>query len=208
LDDKPKSRPSNGTRQPPSRSNTSNGPSRSSRGENIPPRGPQLGHRPTRSQEEALRARRVAGSSSRTTRPSGELDIFADPAPQKHRVRRNSESSVSSRSLDPEEEKKRQERRRRERRHREQGKEGRPKKTDRKLDIIDKLDVTSIYGTGRKFFSLSVAFFLTHMISFPPRWTIRCVQPSSQSRIEQTCPNASFPQGFTQQCLRRRWTFE
>lgn len=55
----------------------------------------------------------------------------------------------SGRSLDPEEEKKRQERRRRERRHRErEGKEGRSKKPDRKLDIIDKLDVTSIYGTG------------------------------------------------------------
>lgn len=96
-----------------------------------------------------MRARRAAtGLNNRVARPSGELDIFADPSPQKHRVRRNSESSVSSRALDPEEEKKRQERRRRERRHREHGKEGRPKKTDRKLDIIDKLDVTSIYGTG------------------------------------------------------------
>lgn len=136
-------------RPPPSRSNTSGGQNRSSRGENVPPRGSRPGHRPTRSQEEALRARRVAtGLNNKVSRPSGELDIFADPSPQKHRVRRNSESSISSRSLDPEEEKRRQERRRRERRHREHGKEGKPKKTDRKLDVIDKLDVTSIYGTG------------------------------------------------------------
>jgi len=157
LEDKPKSRPSNGVRPPPSRSNTSSGPTGSSRGENVPPRGPRLGHRPTRSQEEALRARRAATGSNHRPRPSGELDIFADPSPQKHRVRRNSESSISSRSLDPEEEKRRQERRRRERRHREHGKEGRPKKTDRKLDIIDKLDVTSIYGTGCKSLSFPVA---------------------------------------------------
>lgn len=68
-------------------------------------------------------------------------------------MRRNSDSSVVSRSsrklLDPEEEKKRAERRRRERRHRERdAKDGKSKKPDRKLDIIDKLDVTSIYGTG------------------------------------------------------------
>lgn len=107
-----------------------------------------------------MRARRAHGSSSRS-RPTAELDIFADPvesSPKKsdpRRVRRNSESSImekSGRSLDPEEEKKRQERRRRERRHRErEGKEGRSKKPDRKLDIIDKLDVTSIYGTGCKY---------------------------------------------------------
>lgn len=56
------------------------------------------------------------------------------------------------------------EKRRRERRHRDR--EGRTKdgksrsgRKDRRLDIIDKLDVTSIYGTGSKYlgflFSLS-----------------------------------------------------
>jgi hypothetical protein len=60
---------------------------------------------------------------------------------------------VDRKPLDPEEEKKRQERRRRERerRHRErEGKDPKSRKPDRKLDIIDKLDVTSIYGTGCK----------------------------------------------------------
>jgi hypothetical protein len=69
-------------------------------------------------------------------------------------MRRNSDSSVADRKpLDPEGEKKRQERRRRERerRHRErEGKDPKSRKPDRKLDIIDKLDVTSIYGTGCK----------------------------------------------------------
>lgn len=153
----------NGMRRPPARLNTSDKlppPSSavtSARGENVPPRGPP-GHRPTRSQEDAMRARRAAASESRP-RPNKELDIFADPpdSPKKsdaRHMRRNSESSImerNSKPIDPEEEKKRQERKRREQRHRER--EGghsssRSKKPDRKLDIIDKLDVTSIYGTG------------------------------------------------------------
>jgi hypothetical protein len=150
-------------RPPPPRSSTGDKPPppytsvTSSRGENVPPRGPPS-HRPSRSQEEAMRARRVAtgGPSGSTRRPTGELDIFADPSdsPKKseRRVRRNSESSVrSGKALDPEEEKRRQERRRRERRHRDRSKDGKSKKPDRKLDIIDKLDVTSIYGTGCKY---------------------------------------------------------
>lgn len=52
--------------------------------------------------------------------------------------------------MDPEDE-----RRRRERRHRERERDGKPrsKRTPGyQLDVIDKLDVTSIFGTGRKFF--------------------------------------------------------
>jgi hypothetical protein len=108
-----------------------------------------------------MRARKAAASASRS-RPTAELDIFADPSetsPKKvdsRRVRRNSDSSLMERnakSLDPEEEKKRQERRRRERRHRERdGKDGKPRKPDRKLDVIDQLDATSIYGTGCRYF--------------------------------------------------------
>jgi hypothetical protein len=167
LDDKPAPRSDGFRPSPPGRSNTagagplpSDGVSRGNaprpRGENIPPRGAP-GHRPSRSQEEAMRARRLAASSSKSR--TEELDIFADPAPPNksdpRRVRRNSESSVMEskpkpKILDPEEEKKRQERR--ERRHRERAERGsKPKKPDRKLDIIDQLDATSIYGTGRKF---------------------------------------------------------
>jgi hypothetical protein len=60
--------------------------------------------------------------------------------------------SGSGKALDPVEEKKRQDRRRRERRHREREalRDPKNKKPSRKLDIIDQLDATSIYGTGGK----------------------------------------------------------
>lgn len=150
--------------RPPPRSNTGDRmapPPYKPRGENIPPQGvprSSTSHRPARSQEDAIRARRLAGESS-ISKPGPskqELDIFADPVDsstarrlESRRPRRNSDSSVMSKSLDPEEEKKRQERIRRERRERRdrEGKDPR-RKPDRKLDIIDKLDVTSIYGTG------------------------------------------------------------
>ena len=148
-------------RPPPPRANTGDTlpppySAATGRSENVPPRRPPS-HRPSRSQEEALRARKPGASSSRP-KPTEVLDIFADPtetSPQKsdtRRARRNSDSSALERNgklLDPEEEKKRHERKRRERRHRErEGKDGKSRKPDRKLDIIDKLDVTSIYGTG------------------------------------------------------------
>ncbi|KAH7409407.1 Pal1 cell morphology protein-like protein [Cadophora sp. MPI-SDFR-AT-0126] len=162
LDDKLAT--NNTMRPPPTRpSGEKMPPPYSARAENVPPRGTQRGpsgHRPSRSQEEAMRARRLAGgsSSSKPALAQQELDIFADPVDTStarrldgnRRVRRNSESSVADRKpLDPEEEKKRQERRRRERRERREREGKDPKrKPDRKLDIIDKLDVTSIYGTG------------------------------------------------------------
>lgn len=155
-----RSTPRNNTMRPPPPPPGKNLPN-VPRSENVPPRGSGHGHRPSRSQEEAMRARRLAASGSRS-KPSQDLDIFADPtedSPKKssdpRRVRRNSDSSLvdrSQKSLDPEEEKKRQERRRRdrERRHRERDSKdgGKARKPDRKLDIIDQLDATSIYGTG------------------------------------------------------------
>lgn len=108
-----------------------------------------------------MRARRLAANGSKS-KPSQELDIFADPteaSPKKsgdaRRPRRNSDSSMvdkHQKPLTPEEEKARLERRRRdrERRHRERDSKdgGKSRKPDRKLDIIDQLDATSIYGTG------------------------------------------------------------
>jgi len=81
------------------------------------------------------------------------LDIFADPTfdskprDRERKTRRNSESSVRDKtSMDPEED-----RRRRERKHRETKRTGsKSSKPNKKLDVIDKLDVTSIYGTGCK----------------------------------------------------------
>ncbi|OAF63291.1 hypothetical protein VC83_00043 [Pseudogymnoascus destructans] len=146
LDDKPRSsRP-----QQPARSLTD-----TSRAENIPPNG-SVSHRPTRSQD-----RRPPGPP-RTDKPqprlpTNKLDIFADPTdtkPNERRPRRNSDSSLmggpsgGGKALDPVEENKRQDRRRRERRQREREALKDPKKPSRKLDIIDQLDATSIYGMG------------------------------------------------------------
>lgn len=128
---------------------------RPSRPENVPPgvhrrAGPPI-HRPSRSEEEQRRL----GNGSRSRGPPQTLDIFADPPePRRHRMRRNSDSSLASRTLGSEEERRRRERRHREREARKDGKprphgtSSRSKKPNQKLDIIDSLDVTSIYGTG------------------------------------------------------------
>ncbi|ROW10616.1 hypothetical protein VMCG_01996 [Cytospora schulzeri] len=123
-------------------------------GENMPPpgrRGPPPPHRPSRSQEEALRARRQ--------RPNGDGPGSPPRRPIPPRPRRNSDSSLAERPL-TDEEKKARERRRRERDDRkrregggrEGGREGRDSKgkprSHRDMDLIDKLDATSIYGTG------------------------------------------------------------
>ncbi|RKF53997.1 putative pal1 cell morphology protein [Golovinomyces cichoracearum] len=121
-----------------------------------------IGHRFEKSQEDASRTRRSgAGSSSGKSNAPGGQDLFSGSlktsvnSPKKieqRRARRNSDSSTferSNKSLDPEEEKKRQERRSRDRKPREHSeKDSKPRKPNRKLDVIDKLDVTSIYGTG------------------------------------------------------------
>lgn len=59
--------------------------------------------------------------------------------------------------LDPEDE-----RRRRERRHRERERDGKPRSKrppGYRLDVIDKLDVTSIFGTGCKFLGSRLLLF-------------------------------------------------
>ncbi|KAI1813161.1 Pal1-domain-containing protein [Poronia punctata] len=128
-------------RQTNSHSST-NRPSRGPpRGENIPPRGhgpPQSSHRPSRSQEEALKGRRAPPG------PNGSKPPVASPQRRSEpRLRRNSDSSIMEKPITEEERRIREMRQRdRERRHRD-GK-SRPKK----LDIIDQLDATSIYGTG------------------------------------------------------------
>ena len=79
------------------------------------------------------------------------MDVFADPPPSRRpRPRRNSESSVNSRMPSPEEERQRKERYKRDReaRHRDARAKHKSKKSTQRLDIIDNLDVTSIYGKG------------------------------------------------------------
>ena len=151
-------------------------PARPPGSENIAPRRgppPPGAHRPTRSREEEARLRNGPPPSyRRPSRQKDELDIFADPVDPARtrdtgrRARRNSDSSVadvkSGKILSPDDERRRAERRHRERRERDarprDGKTSRSspkaKKPNHRLDLIDKLDVTSIYGTGRKSLAL------------------------------------------------------
>ncbi|KAK1996385.1 Pal1 cell morphology protein [Colletotrichum falcatum] len=116
-------------------------------------RPPPPGHRPSKSQEEAMRQRRLQGSNGGPPRPSGSQASPPRRPREQRRPRRNSDSSVLIDVEKPltEEEKKAKEARRRERERR--AREGKdkdkdPKKPSRRLDIIDQLDATSIYGTG------------------------------------------------------------
>ena len=137
------------------------------RSENLPPRARNAiaGHQPSRSQEDP-------NHRPRNGKPRGpEFDIFADPsAPEKDgprlRPRRNSDSSINSRTFISEEERRRRERHRREREARYRADKGgrpgtsssRPKKPNKQLDLIDSLDVTSIYGTGCEYLSMVCAW--------------------------------------------------
>ncbi|CCU75272.1 Pal1 cell morphology protein [Blumeria hordei DH14] len=115
-----------------------NAVSRESRQKQPPP--PQSSrHRLTKSNEEAIRAQKSADNPTIKLPSKGELNVFADPPP------------VSQKPTEPyaRGRKKRMERRRREKKHKERdSKDPRSKKPNHKLDVIDKLDVTSIYGTG------------------------------------------------------------
>lgn len=164
------------------------GPPGPRRGENMPPPGIS-GHRPTRSQEEALKARRAQGP-----RGPAQANSPQRRPPPNRRPRRNSESSLidfDARPLTEEEkrmiESKRREgdRQRREVREAREGKEGREGRDNRdgrenregkdrsktgernksgrpsrRMDIIDQLDATSIYGTGRKYQEAHICFLL------------------------------------------------
>jgi hypothetical protein len=132
------------------------------RPENIPP---MNGSSPARSKDEEHR--RMAGRT-RGPPPQKVLDIFADPPTDINRkLRRNSDSSVVEHRPMTEEDRKHREQRQREReaRHKRQGSKDRPgtsggpRKPSRRLDIIDKLDVTSIYGTECKARSLNRTLF-------------------------------------------------
>ena len=130
------------------------------RAENLPP--PSGGrmipaHRPSRSNEQ--NHEQTPNRNNARGQPQG-LDIFADPPINERyrRLRRNSESSVADKAgtlLETEDERRRRERRYRDKDGRGRGEvrrpqTARPKKPNQRLDLIDQLDVTSIYGTGCK----------------------------------------------------------
>ncbi|KAL3482234.1 Pal1 cell morphology protein-domain-containing protein [Aspergillus californicus] len=125
------------------------------RPENPSQNGPPLKSRPPRPTNERPEGRsndpfNIFSDPPNKSRPSGSGSVSRS-RDKERRPRRNSESSIMERPkhLDPDDERRRRERRRREReaRHKD-GKSRSSKKPAYQLDIIDKLDVTSIYGTG------------------------------------------------------------
>ncbi|KAF2275459.1 Pal1-domain-containing protein [Westerdykella ornata] len=112
---------------------------------------PPRNHRPSRSQEDE--ERRLRGAPRGPPRPRGPP---GERPPNRHspdrrehrRPRRNSESSMIDKgSLDPEEERRRRERRRlRDERSKDPKSRSSRVRRPQGLDIIDKLDVTGIYG--------------------------------------------------------------
>ena len=137
--------------------------------ENVPPPvGIKPNTRPTRPEDDQ-RPR----NGLRPRDPGQPYDIFADPpyatrSPEKRPIRQGSTDQVNAdrngRPLSPEDERRRRERRLREReaRHRHRDSESKARlrpnglsssktKKPGHLDVIDKLDVTSIYGTGCEF---------------------------------------------------------
>lgn len=81
----------------------------------------------------------------------------------------------ASKVFDDDDEKRRRERRHREREARHRDGKPRSSRKDRRLDIIDKLDVTSIYGTGSEWILGSIRSHILclvclHSLSFsvPP----------------------------------------
>lgn len=116
-------------------------------------------HRPTRSNEEEESRRRhlQPRGPPKPRPPPGGLDIFASPPrAENRRPRRNSDSSIMDKDKAIEDEKRRRERRKEREARREKdgkskdGKSSKPHRKPQGLDLIDQLDVTGIYGQGRK----------------------------------------------------------
>ncbi|GLI77275.1 hypothetical protein PoHVEF18_005563 [Penicillium ochrochloron] len=156
------------------------------------PRGPSSRPRPPRERPD----RRPAEARSKDP-----FDIFADPPSQSkgptsssrehtssRRPRRNSESSVMDRAsklFDDDDEKRRRERRHREREARHRDGKPRSSRKDRRLDIIDKLDVTSIYGTGM----------------FHHDGPFDACNPHRNRKGARTAPMQAFPKGSSNMAL-------
>ena len=144
------------------------------RSENLPPksRNGLPSHHPSRSQEDGVRQPRTVTKSR-----GPERDIFADPpSPEQQRsrarLRRNSDSSINSRMMSPEDERRRRERHRRDADAKSRNGRGKPstssksKKPNKQIDIIDSLDVTSIFGTGGECSYFGFLTFRIQLISF------------------------------------------
>lgn len=150
---------------------------------------PRAAHRPSRSDEERQNMREASRGPSRPRGHPGSSrppQVNSPERRENRRPRRNSESSI----IDPSEERRRRERRReREERDRtKDGKDGKSGKRVRKpqgLDLIDKLDVTGIYGPS--------------MIHHDGPYD--AVQPHRNRKKDQRAPMHAFPAGSANNSL-------
>ncbi|KZM20026.1 hypothetical protein ST47_g8869 [Ascochyta rabiei] len=150
---------------------------------------PRAGHRPSRSDEERDRLR---GAPRGPPRPRGPPEprrpMQSSPDRRERRPRRNSDSSIIDKAAQEKEDRRRRERRR-EREDRERdGKSGSTAKKVRKpqgLDLIDKLDVTGIYGPS--------------MIHHDGPYD--AVQPHRNRKKDQRAPMHAFPVGSANNSL-------
>ncbi|KAI0607678.1 membrane associated protein pal1 [Pyrenophora tritici-repentis] len=150
---------------------------------------PRAGHRPSRSEEE--RRERARESSRGPSRPRGPPSSSDRRDREHRRPRRNSESSIADKgTLDPREERRRRERRREREERSKDGKDGKDSKGKRVrrpqgLDLIDKLDVTGIYGPS--------------MIHHDGPYD--AVQPHRNRKKDQRAPMEAFPVGSANNSL-------
>ncbi|KAM3449618.1 hypothetical protein MY3296_006770 [Beauveria thailandica] len=152
-------------------------------------------HRPTKSQEEALKAKRQAQGSQ----PGSSRSPQRKP---QRRPRRNSESSIMGFDIKPitDEERRMIEEKRREkdklRREAREGKDkGRSGKPSRRIDIIDQLDATSIYGTGRKYscWTRAKPSLLTNSQVFHHDGPFDALNPHRNRQSSRRAPMQAFP---------------
>ncbi|KAJ4361791.1 hypothetical protein N0V83_010732 [Neocucurbitaria cava] len=153
---------------------------------------PRFGHRPSRSEEEREKMRGQQRGPPRPRGPPGSRPPRAgSPERREHRrLRRNSESSMIDKgSLDPNEERRRRERRKEREERGDKSKDG--KSTQKRvrrpqgLDLIDKLDVTGIYGPS--------------MIHHDGPYD--AVQPHRNRKKDQRAPMHAFPVGSANNSL-------
>lgn len=150
---------------------------------------PRATHRPSRSDEERQRVRDASRGAPRRPPPGSRPPHPNSPERREtRRPRRNSDSSIVDRSLDPREERRRRERRREREERSRDGKDPKTGKRVRKpqgLDLIDKLDVTGIYGPS--------------MIHHDGPYD--AVQPHRNRKKDQRAPMEAFPAGSANNSL-------
>lgn len=154
------------------------------------------GHHRQRSEDEKMRIRKGLHNNKANT-----LDIFST-SPEKPerqerrrpRPRRNSDTSV----LDVQEVQRKDG-------SRNPDDSSRSKKPSKRVDTIDKLDLTGLYGPGRT--SPNVLTLCHNKLtsnSIPSRRPLRCLQSSSQPQRSTGCANGSLCRGLFEHVHGRR----